>query len=182
MNQAELWKPYSGDGVTIEQTRSWLVSEGRSRGFSEEVVGVVMDQMFLELDKGADFTGPCFCGCDSPRPHTHINHWALKKCIELGEKLDKVIIQTREDQLNKKIEAYAMGRPELEGHNETDDLYEMLELVYSQFNGQAARDQLEAKRLHYYRKVPWYRKPLMRLWKENIWGPFKQWTGMASAQ
>ena len=179
MNQAELWKPYSGDGVTIEMTRTWLISEGKARGFGPEVVQTVMDEMFLELSKGRDFTGPCFCGCDSPRPHTHINHWALKKCIELGEKLENVVTGLREKQLNQKIEAFAKGMPGLESYNDLDDIYEILDSIYTQMNGQDDRDQLEAKRLHYYRKVPWYRKPLMRLWKENIWGPFKKWTGMA---
>lgn len=169
-----LWTPYSKDGVSIEMTRSWLVSEGKARGFGPEVVQSVMDEMFLELSKGKDFTDKCFCGCDSPRAHTHINHWALNRCIEVGKYLETIVTDLREKQLNQKIEAFAKGMPGLEGYNDLDDLYDMLEAVYTKLNGQDKRDQLEAERLHYYRKVLWWKKPLGRFWKEDLWPLIKR--------
>lgn len=164
-----LFESYTKNGCTIELMRQWLISEGKVRGFGPEVVETVLDQLFIDLANGTDFMTPCPCGCGGTNVHTHINHHALKQCLELSKIYEETVTKVRENALNRKIEAFARGIPGIETHNDLDGLYDLLDAIYSQLNGQAERDKAEAQRLRYYRAVSIWRKPLGRIWKENIW-------------
>lgn len=170
-----LFEPYTKDDCTVEMMQQWLIAEGeKSRLFGPTTVNTVMDELFIALANGRSFLGKCFCGCKSPNIHTHINHWALRRCAEVALDSERIILGLRETQLNAKIEAFARGIPGIERYNDLDDIYEMMDVIYTMMTGQAERDRRTSEQMKYYRKVSVWRKPLIRVWRENIKPKFRR--------
>jgi hypothetical protein len=91
----ELWKPYEGDGCSLEMMIAW----GRNKsGAPDEVMSAGVRNLFFELSEGKKFsTDGCGCGCGMTNTHSAINHYFLKQLLELKTDMARRYWQVLED-------------------------------------------------------------------------------------
>ena len=105
LDMIALFKPYTGNGATLEKTINWLKKESNA---PEPVINRVLNETFLKLAEGYQFsTTGCNCGCGLKNAHTAIEHYMLKEVIKLRKKADKAYLETIEKGLEARIEAHA---------------------------------------------------------------------------
>lgn len=183
-----LFKPYSGQGCTVGLMVTWLKTEGRSRGYGPEAINIALTQTFLELAQGKDLLGTCDCGCqDNPDPgkraannvHTRINHYILRRCEAVQDNINRATSLVLEKETTNRIadviradnEAFlqeqgiGMDTPE---HTETDDLFDLLSLVYEKMDLKNSKRRARAGKWAYRRRHSIWWKPLGNLWREDI--------------
>ena len=177
MNKAweALFKPYTDDGCTIELTAKWLMAEGRSRGFGQDVINSAMAETFMELSRGKNFLGPCNCGCQSnPDPakraannvHTWINHHMLRKCETIQARTEKVVNVALEKEAEERIANIVFG---MSKHTMSDDVLDMLTMIYENMETKKSiKNRVKQGRKFYRRKNSVLYKPLKNAWREDI--------------
>ena len=81
----KLYEPFTKDGGTLDGAIRWIK---KTTECDDSIVQAVIAETFIELVNGKDFTGPCPCGCDIKRVHTHIEHYMGKKCLEIKKEAE----------------------------------------------------------------------------------------------
>lgn len=84
INFEKLYKPYSKDGASLNQSLSWLK---RTTGVTDEIVQETLVETMMFLDGGGSFpVKGCECGCELTNAHSALNHHMRDIALEKNDK------------------------------------------------------------------------------------------------
>jgi len=122
----ELWKPYSVDGHTLDNTIRWLRKTATTYGIAPYLVDMALVDIFRQIDQGKEFPkDKCPCGCGIDKAGTAVAHAIRDKMFEL-DMINKIgeaqFIETKQNmtELDMAKEAMndaseALKKPETKG-------------------------------------------------------------------
>ena len=142
MNYDELFKPYTKDGHTLENSLKFLTTIAAKKGISNEVVQLAVNDIFLQIQNGKEFSKEkCSCGCGIDKAATDLIHSIQRRMNEIDEELTvevkklmnekwNLLVEARLKQISNFDKEYAkMTRPKKNGLNKLSTFFGLFGMI-----------------------------------------------------
>ena len=87
MNYDKLFKPYTSDGHTLENTLKYLRKLAKQRDITSDIMELAVNEIFNQIANGKEFNKvKCSCGCGIDKAATDLIHAIRDKMLELDGK------------------------------------------------------------------------------------------------
>ena len=85
LDYVELFKPYTGDGHTLERTLGWLEKEAETQRVDEDTLALALLEIFTEVANGKEYPlDKCPCGCGINKAGTAITHAIRERMLAIA--------------------------------------------------------------------------------------------------
>ena len=86
LNYEELFKPYTADGHTMENTLKYLKQEADKHSVPSEIMEIAINEVFAQLAQGKQFSKTkCSCGCGLDKAATDLIHTIRDNMLNLHQ-------------------------------------------------------------------------------------------------
>lgn len=104
INYEELFRPYSKDGHTLENSIRYLKKVATQQGVKPEFVNIAVETIFMEVASGREFSlNKCPCGCGLDRAGTAIIHAMRDRMFEIDRHYQTRFREWLNEEHNKSI-------------------------------------------------------------------------------
>ena len=111
MDFEELFKPYTEDGYTLENTTKYLKKTSAAKGLSPEALPLMIQRVFTELWQGKKFSKiKCRCGCGIDKSGTDLEHYMVLTMLEINGRINMAQIKEISNIFNKAVKEAKKGR------------------------------------------------------------------------
>jgi len=94
MNYRELFKPYNGDGHTLEQMITYLSKVAARHGITQDIVELSINEVFNQIANGKEFSkDKCSCGCGIDKAATDLIHTIRYNMLATDKKIKTEYMQ-----------------------------------------------------------------------------------------
>jgi len=84
MNYDKLFKPYTDDGHTLENTLKYLANLAGRKGISADIMELAVNEIFNQVANGKEFSKEkCSCGCGIDKAGTDLIHAIRDKMLAI---------------------------------------------------------------------------------------------------
>jgi len=94
INYDELFKPYTVDGHTLENTFKFLAGKCAQLNISTDIMELAINEIFSKVANGYEYPkNHCPCGCGIDKAGTAITHAMLDRMVAIN---DEKVVTTKE--------------------------------------------------------------------------------------
>ncbi len=101
------FKPYTGDGHTVESMLKFLKQTAEKKGCSPDFVDLAVHDIFMEMKRGRIFSKTiCSCGCGIDKAATDLIHTIRGRMLKIQEEFNVKYARLIQERLNMSILAH----------------------------------------------------------------------------
>jgi len=104
MDFEQLFKPYTEDGHTLDNTIKYLKKTASQMGLHDESVTLAIQQTFAEVSQGSLFSKTkCRCGCGIDKAGTDIVHYMRDKMLAINKEINDAMVAKMSENFTRAV-------------------------------------------------------------------------------